>query len=115
MADGDQLQQVALNLLRNALEASPPDSTVTVQIGGDDERLVLEIRDEGAGIPPSAREHLFEPFFTTKADAGGSGLGLSVVKSIVVEHGGSVEFTSGEAGGCSVRVALPRGPGRNAA
>ena len=115
MADGDQLQQVALNLLRNALEASPPEGTVTVQIGGDDERLLLEIRDEGAGIPPSARDHLFEPFFTTKAESGGSGLGLSVVKSIVVEHGGSVEFTSGEAGGCSVRVLLPRGSGRNAA
>lgn len=115
LADDDQLQQVALNLLRNALDASPPQSTVSVHIVGDDERLSLEIGDHGAGIPPSAREHLFEPFFTTKADSGGSGLGLSVVRSIVAAHGGKVVFIDAVEQGCRVRVDLPRGPGRDAA
>ncbi len=114
-ADGDQLQQVALNLLRNALEASPPDSTVSVHIDGDDAGLVLEVRDAGSGIPPSAREHLFEPFFTTKAGSGGSGLGLSVVKSIIHEHGGRVEFVGDEHPGCRVRVTLPRHESRSTA
>lgn len=114
VADDDQLQQVALNLLRNALDASPPNTTVAVQIGGDDQRLLLEIRDEGAGIPASTRDHLFEPFFTTKAHAGGSGLGLSVVKSIVVAHGGKVAFVDDGRPGCCVRVDLPRKPGRDA-
>jgi signal transduction histidine kinase len=115
VADDDQLQQVALNVLRNALEASPPHTTVSVQVGGDGERLIFEVRDEGAGVPASAREHLFEPFFTTKADLGGSGLGLSVVKSIVVAHGGKVSFVDEAQAGCCVRVDLPRRPGRNAA
>jgi signal transduction histidine kinase len=88
---------------------------VSVQVGGDDERLILEVRDEGAGVPASVREHLFEPFFTTKADCGGSGLGLSVVKSIVVAHGGKVAFVDEAQAGCCVRVDLPRRPGRNAA
>lgn len=109
-ADGDQLQQVALNLLRNALDASPRDSTVTVDVGGDDDRLVLEVRDSGCGVSESARARLFEPFFTTKADSGGTGLGLSVVQSIVQQHGGRVDFVEdGRAGGL-VRVDLPRNP-----
>lgn len=108
VADGDQLQQIALNLLRNALEASPAQSTVSIGIGGGTKRLVLDVRDAGCGVPLAAREHLFEPFFTTKVDSGGTGLGLSVVKSIVVEHGGTVSFVADDQPGCLVRVELPR-------
>jgi len=108
-ADADQLQQVALNLCRNALEASPQGGVVTVHVGGDAESLVLRVSDDGPGIPDTLRPHLFEPFFTTKASMGGSGLGLSVVKAIVQEHGGFVEFEP-TACGCSVRVVLPRSP-----
>ncbi len=107
-ADPDQLQQVALNLMRNALEASPEDAVVQVEIGGDERSLVLEVRDRGTGIPEPVRAHLFEPFLTTKAASGGSGLGLSVVSSIVREHGGSVDFVEDGAPGCVVRVTLPR-------
>ena len=107
-ADADQLQQVALNLIRNALEASPPGAAVRIGIGGDDAALELEVADEGPGIAEHVRAHLFEPFFTTKADAGGSGLGLSVVRSIVQEHQGKVEFTEQSGPGCTVRVRLPR-------
>jgi len=114
--DADQLQQISLNLLRNALDASPPKSTVHVHLGGDDELFSVEISDEGPGIPEADRPHLFEAFFTTKAERGGSGLGLSVVKSLVQENGGTVEFVEdtspgpgpGPSSGCVVRVTLPR-------
>lgn len=106
VADGDQLQQVVLNLLRNALAAAPRESALVVELGGDAERLVLEVRDTGPGISAEGRARLFEPFFTTKP--GGTGLGLSVVKSIVQEHGGTVEFVDLPAPGCRVRVTLPR-------
>ncbi|MET0386683.1 MAG: ATP-binding protein [Polyangiales bacterium] len=114
-ADGDQLQQIALNLVRNALDASPRGGSVRVRLGdlaadGGDERdrwLVLEVHDQGAGIPDEVRKHLFEPFYTTKSETGGSGLGLSVVKSIVQQHAGRVEFPEQPAG-CIARVMLPR-------
>lgn len=107
-ADGDQLQQVVLNLMRNALQASPPETTIVVGLGGDDEHLVLEVRDAGPGVSASVRPRLFEAFFTTRADAGGTGLGLSVVKSIVQAHDGTVEFVESSAPGCLVRLRLPR-------
>lgn len=107
-ADSDQLQQVALNLIRNALEASPQGAAVVIRLGGDERHLVIEIEDAGPGISEHVRAHLFEPFFTTKIDAGGSGLGLSVVRSIVREHKGQVEFVEREGPGCVVRVSLPR-------
>lgn len=110
IADGDQLQQVALNLIRNALQAAPERSTVRVLVGGDDERLVLEVHDEGPGVAEADRAHLFEPFFTTKASSGGTGLGLSVVKSIVQAHHGEVAFVDSSQPGCLVRVVLPRTP-----
>lgn len=108
VADGDQLQQVMLNLMRNALQASPPDTTVIARIGGDEANLVLEVHDDGPGITPSARSRVFDAFFTTRADAGGTGLGLSVVKSIVEAHNGSIEFAADGAPGCTVRLSLPR-------
>jgi len=107
-ANADQLQQVALNLIRNAIEAAPPGTTVTVRLGGNERQFVLEVIDEGSGIADSVRPHLFVPFFTTKAEAGGNGLGLSVVKTIAQEHGGDVEFPSSNSGGCSVKVTFPR-------
>lgn len=107
-ANADQLQQVALNLIRNAIEATPRQTTVVVRLGGDERHFVLEVRDEGSGVAESIRPHLFVPFFTTKAEAGGNGLGLSVVKAIAVEHGGEVAFSSSAGTGCIVRVTLPR-------
>lgn len=108
-ADGDQLQQVALNLLRNALDAAPSGTEVQVTIMGEPSWLVMEVLDAGPGLAPSARARIFEPFFTTKADSGGTGLGLVVVRAIVQEHGGTVEFPDESERGCKVRVRLPRG------
>jgi signal transduction histidine kinase len=114
-ADPDQLQQVVLNLLRNALDAAPSDSVVMLTVGGDADALELLVDDDGPGVTEAVRPHLFEPFFTTKAERGGSGLGLSVVKSIVLEHWGTVEFLAREPSGCRVCVRLPRASEQEAA
>ncbi len=107
LADADQLQQVVLNLVRNAVDASPRGTTVTVRVGGDGAAFVLEVEDEGAGLSAEARARLFEPFFTTRPHEGGTGLGLSVVHAIVREHEGRVEFPE-TARGCLARIELPR-------
>ncbi len=107
-ADPDQLQQVALNLLRNALDASSDGESIEVTVGGSATRFELIVEDRGAGLTNDAREHVFEPFYTTKADRGGSGLGLSVVRSIVLEHDGTVGIEPVIPNGCRVRVSIPR-------
>lgn len=104
-ADGDQLQQVVLNLVRNALEVSPRGAKVTVTLGGDENALSLTVSDEGPGVAAELREQLFEPFFTTKPE--GHGLGLSVVRSIVQEHQGEVRVADVPKG-CTIEVKLPR-------
>lgn len=109
LADGDQVQQVVLNLIRNALSAAPPRTQVVVRLSGNEGQLVIDVDDHGSGIPESVRAHLFEPFFTTKAEIGGSGLGLSVVRSIARAHSGTAEFIEKRGPGCLVRVVLPRG------
>jgi signal transduction histidine kinase len=106
-ADGDQLQQIVLNLVRNAIQAAPEASTIDIDIRGDRQFVVLEVRDFGPGIPADIAEKMFEPFFTTRSTHGGTGLGLSVVKSIVQEHQGEVTFLPQKVG-AMVRVKLPR-------
>ncbi len=101
VADADQLQQVALNLLRNAIAATPSGGRVTVTISDASTQhnapqgaVALAVADTGAGIPPENLDHIFEPFFTTRYEEGGSGLGLSVVQSIVNSHRGQLHVAS---------------------
>jgi len=103
----DQLQQVALNLVRNALAATPEGGRVVVRVerAGDVVRLV--VRDTGCGIPPEVQARMFEPFFTTRGSEGGTGLGLAVVRSIVSEHGGTIEVASNGERGAELVVTLP--------
>jgi len=106
--DGDQMQQVLINLLKNAAEASPAGSRITVQIAcaGDARRTVaIEVRDEGSGIDAETRKTLFEPFFTTKKE--GTGLGLYVTHEIVKRHGGSLTVASTPGKGSTFTVELP--------
>jgi signal transduction histidine kinase len=93
-ADEDQLQQIVLNLVRNALAATPGGGRITVRIDAADGQVRLIVRDTGPGIPPEMQARLFEPFFTTRASEGGSGLGLSVVRAIVIEHKGTITASS---------------------
>ena len=91
-----ELNQVWSNLLENALDAAPPDGgRVTVSAAAKDARLVAQVSDNGAGIPPDVRDRIFEPFFTTKDVGHGTGLGLDIARRIVVDlHGGDLSFTS---------------------
>lgn len=113
VCDPEQIQQVLLNLLLNALEAMKEkpagERRLTVIAYNMDGMAVLQVSDSGGGIPTDKREQLFEPFFTTKASGGG--LGLSILQTIVVRHGGSVTVDSEPGVGATFTVTLPlKGP-----
>jgi signal transduction histidine kinase len=117
--DPDQIQQVCLNLITNAIHAMPDGGTLRVSTecvvrrkGGLDlappaEYAVLVIADTGPGIPDANREKIFEPFFTTKDEGQGTGLGLAVSHGIVKDHDGWIEVDSPAGGGAVFRVFLP--------
>jgi signal transduction histidine kinase len=104
---GHQLQQVILNLLTNAIDATPPGGRLHVATRVRGSEVELEVRDTGRGIPESERRRIFEPFFSTKAAGRGTGLGLFVCSQIVREHQGRIEVASVEGQGSSFRVLLP--------
>lgn len=118
--DADRIQQVTLNLLTNALRATERGGWVRVALRRDvpgvsardtpdasPTRVQLIVSDSGCGIAPSVQPRLFEPFFTTAASEGGAGLGLAVARSIVLEHGGTIEVESAEGRGSRFTVTLP--------
>jgi len=104
-ASADQLYQVLLNLLQNAMQAVSHDGTVTVVRGRDDGWVVIAVEDTGPGFAADVLARVFSPFVTTKAD--GTGLGLAIVKRMVEEHGGTVGAENRPAGGARVWVRLP--------
>lgn len=115
-ADPGQLQQAVINLVMNAIQASKAGGSVNlgVAIAAEsasrcEEFVVLSVRDSGAGMAPGAQDRIFEPFFTTKPPGEGTGLGLSVARDIVVEHGGFIQVSSEVDAGSTFRVFLPRG------
>jgi len=109
IADPLQVQQVVMNLIINASDASPRGGTITIRIapyqlqeretfGGGiippGQFVMISVSDEGTGIPPEVMERVFDPFFTTKEKGKGTGLGLSVVHGIVKNHGGFIRIDS---------------------
>jgi len=102
------LQQVFLNLILNAVQATPPGGQVTVSGLDAGEFVCLEVRDTGKGIPAEQLPHIFEPFFTTKDPGKGTGLGLAVTYSIVKRMGGRIEAKSTLGEGALFRVYLPK-------
>jgi signal transduction histidine kinase len=109
--DVNQMKQVLLNLIHNALQAMKGGGALqvsTCQKGREDRNwIVMSVRDSGAGIDPLHQSRIFEPFFTTKGDYGGTGLGLSVTYGIVADHGGSIEVSSVVGEGSVFEVWLP--------
>ncbi|MBX3160587.1 MAG: HAMP domain-containing protein [Deltaproteobacteria bacterium] len=106
--DTDQLQQVALNLISNALAATPRGGSVTVRVDRTpDPSVRLSVRDTGRGIGEAMQARLFEPFFTTRAAEGGSGLGLAVVQSIAREHHARIDVHSQLGAGAEFIVTFP--------
>jgi signal transduction histidine kinase len=111
VGDGDRLGQMVDNLVSNALKFTPAGGAVRVTLRDAGDEAVLEVSDQGIGIPDAEQVHLFERFFrsstaVTKA-VPGAGLGLTIVETIVDAHGGQISLTSAEGVGTSVRVTLP--------
>ncbi|WP_417531496.1 ATP-binding protein [Marinobacter lipolyticus] len=94
LGDEQRLVQVFVNLLANARDASPEGGTIRVSGNRDGYSAIIEVTDEGSGIPRDQLDHIFEPFYTTKAPNKGTGLGLSLVYSIVEEHYGNIHVDS---------------------
>ncbi len=103
--DPELLKQVLLNLIINAIQATPDDGEVVVSAGLRDGRLVVQVRDDGCGVSAVDRDRIFDPFFTTKES--GTGLGLSVAHQIVEQHGGILTAEANPAKGMTFSVSLP--------
>jgi len=103
---GSELNQVWTNLIDNAIDAMSGKGELRVRTYRDDSCVVVEIGDNGPGIPSQIKSHIFEPFFTTKAVGQGTGLGLDTVQRIVSKHGGTVDVTS-QPGDTRFQVWLP--------
>lgn len=103
-----ELKQVVLNLVTNALDACDDGGRVVVRLSQLGEQALLQVSDNGCGMTEEVLEHLFEPFFTRRRDGQGTGLGLSITYRIVNEHGGTIEaFSDGPSRGSLFRVSLP--------
>ena len=101
------LSHCLLNLVKNARESMPDGGTIHVLWEGTDARATVTVRDHGAGIPEQDMAHIFEPFFSTKKQ--GTGLGLAMVRGILIQHSGTVEIRSTVGMGTSVSLVWPRG------
>lgn len=108
MANPQEIKQVVLNLLVNALDSIDEQGRVRVEVRRGGGEGVLVVTDDGCGMTEEVLEHLFEPFFTRRRAGQGTGLGLSIVQRIVADHGGRIEATSpGPGQGATFRVRLP--------
>jgi two-component system NtrC family sensor kinase len=109
-SDRAQLQQVVLNLLNNALDATSSGGRVAVSTDADATGVTIFVEDTGCGIPDELKDRIFDPFFTTKGPGEGSGLGLSICYTITKGLGGTLTFDSEPGQGTVFRVRLPRAP-----
>jgi len=109
-ANPDQVQQVLVNLVLNALDACDRKGRVELSAALRGDHVVMEVRDDGHGIAPDIQAQVFDPFFTTKKRGQGTGLGLWVVAQIVRAHAGEIELESQPEQGTRVRVAWPVTP-----
>jgi signal transduction histidine kinase len=108
---GSELNQVWTNLIDNAIDAMGGEGKIQVRTYRDDNCVVVEIADNGPGIPPDVRSHIFEPFFTTKGVGEGTGLGLDTVQRIVKKHRGNIQVSS-KPGDTRFQVWLPLAEGQ---
>jgi signal transduction histidine kinase len=110
----DELHRMVLNLLDNAARHTPPGSTIELRLRAEGGDAVVEVADDGPGVPEELREQIFERFVrgagpADTAVSGGSGLGLSIVRAVALSHGGSAEVGDSDLGGALFRVRLPLG------
>ncbi len=110
MGNAQKIEQVFINLIVNACQSLPDrDRGVRIATACDqvENRIVIQVSDEGCGIPEESLQRIRDPFFTTKREAGGTGLGLAIVDRIVRDHGGQISFDSTVGQGTTARVFLP--------
>ena len=109
--DPEQMKQVLLNLVINAIQAMPSGGEIVLRAGRTLESIILEVQDQGVGIPPEDLERVFNPFVTTRPD--GTGLGLSIAYQIVSQHGGHIAARRNPERGMTFSVTLPQGADAN--
>jgi C4-dicarboxylate-specific signal transduction histidine kinase len=110
-ADAHMMEEVFLNLINNAMQAlanvnSP--KLIRIVSAVDRDSVIVTVSDSGPGVPPPLRQSIFDPFFTTKGD--GSGIGLSLARRMVMDHGGSLSVSTSHWGGAAFTVAIPLKP-----
>jgi signal transduction histidine kinase len=103
-----ELEQVFINLLINAMDATESGGTITVSARSLDHNIEILIADTGHGIPADTRQRIFDPFFTTKDVGAGTGLGLSISYRIIKDHLGEIEIRETSDKGTTFTVTLPR-------
>ncbi|MBN1895554.1 PAS domain-containing sensor histidine kinase, partial [bacterium] len=104
-ADRRQLHQALLNLLGNALDATPPGNSISFTGAGIRDFYQIEVADSGTGIPDTVKHRIFDLYFSTKPS--GTGLGLPVVQQIIAGHGGQIDFESEQGKGTRFRIRIP--------
>jgi signal transduction histidine kinase len=103
-----EMKQVVLNLITNALDSMDDGGTVRVSLTSTTQQVALVVRDDGCGMSEEVLQHLFEPFYTRRRDGQGTGLGLSITYRIIEEHGGRIEpFSEGPGKGSTFTITLP--------
>ena len=105
--DPDRLEQVIINVGKNAVEAIPDGGILTVRTDLEEEFVKLEVEDTGVGMPEDTLKKIFDPFFSTKEVGRGTGLGLAISNQIIKDHGGRIEAKSEPGGGTTISIFLP--------
>jgi signal transduction histidine kinase len=103
--DPRKIKQVLVNLVQNALEASPSGGEIAIEVESETERATIRVLDRGHGLAAEIAERVFQPGVTTKPR--GSGLGLTIARSIAEQHGGTLILKGREGGGCAAELTLP--------
>jgi signal transduction histidine kinase len=108
LANANAMRQILLNLVTNAVQAMPRGGELLLRTGKTaDDRIRLEVRDTGVGIPPEHLQDIFNPFYTTKEPGQGTGLGLSVVHSVLRRYQGDIRVESEVGVGTTFTIDLP--------
>ncbi|HSR19520.1 MAG TPA: ATP-binding protein, partial [Anaerolineales bacterium] len=105
-AHGSELNQVWTNILDNAIDAMQGKGEITIRTRREEDKVLVEIQDNGPGIPEEIQKRVFEPFFTTKPPGLGTGLGLHIAYTVVNNQAGRIDLTSGPSGTC-FQITLP--------